>query len=203
MASMITRLNIEKLDGNIVQKHGGSKQVGFKQLDPCVKTGAHGVHVQKCVWFEVELHGAQENSKDEVHHGANVGAVIIKTGVPGQEGIEGNAAEKCRGDNNTTALRVIAVIEEYAHESLTFRDAVACEVIFNWISVMKEDMDTRSSMCMPPKGLRQRSDDNNIYYWKYAPGGHSTLSLEGGMLGNRDEERKLKKGTWLKGLYAE
>ncbi|GKC98786.1 hypothetical protein Tco_1169061 [Tanacetum coccineum] len=32
MASMNTRLNIEKLDGNIVQKHGGSKQVGLKQL---------------------------------------------------------------------------------------------------------------------------------------------------------------------------
>ncbi|GKA51364.1 hypothetical protein Tco_0744560 [Tanacetum coccineum] len=38
MASMNTRLNIEKLDGNIVQKHGGSKQVGFKQLGP----GAQG-----------------------------------------------------------------------------------------------------------------------------------------------------------------
>ncbi|GKB44839.1 zinc finger, CCHC-type containing LTR copia-type gag-polypeptide [Tanacetum coccineum] len=30
----IDRLNIEKLDGNIVQKHGGSKQVRFKQLGP-------------------------------------------------------------------------------------------------------------------------------------------------------------------------
>ncbi|GJV17767.1 putative reverse transcriptase domain-containing protein [Tanacetum coccineum] len=29
----IFELNIEKLDENIVQKHGGSKQVGFKQLD--------------------------------------------------------------------------------------------------------------------------------------------------------------------------
>ncbi|GJS89380.1 zinc finger, CCHC-type containing protein [Tanacetum coccineum] len=38
MASMNTRLNIEKLDENIVQKHGGSKQVGFKQLGP----GAQG-----------------------------------------------------------------------------------------------------------------------------------------------------------------
>ncbi|GJY43886.1 hypothetical protein Tco_0432099 [Tanacetum coccineum] len=37
------RLNIEKLDGNIVQKHGGSKQVGFKQLGPGVETGVHGV----------------------------------------------------------------------------------------------------------------------------------------------------------------
>ncbi|GKE44224.1 hypothetical protein Tco_1471508 [Tanacetum coccineum] len=43
MASMNTRLNIEKLDGNIVQNHGGSKQVGFKQLGPGVETGVHGV----------------------------------------------------------------------------------------------------------------------------------------------------------------
>nr|GEX29438.1 zinc finger, CCHC-type [Tanacetum cinerariifolium] len=33
MASMNTRLNIKKLNGNIVQKHEGSKQVGLKQLD--------------------------------------------------------------------------------------------------------------------------------------------------------------------------
>ncbi|GJT01788.1 hypothetical protein Tco_0822957 [Tanacetum coccineum] len=63
MASMNTRLNIEKLNGNIVQKHEGSKQVGlmqlgykqigfkqlgvkqvgFKQLGPGVKTRVHGV----------------------------------------------------------------------------------------------------------------------------------------------------------------
>ncbi|GKC61365.1 hypothetical protein Tco_1088963 [Tanacetum coccineum] len=43
MASMNTRLNIEKLDGNIVQKHRGSKQVGFKQLGPGVETGVHEV----------------------------------------------------------------------------------------------------------------------------------------------------------------
>ncbi|GJW06821.1 hypothetical protein Tco_1569244 [Tanacetum coccineum] len=43
MDSMNTRLNIEKLDGNIVQKHGGSKQVGFKQLGPGVETGVHEV----------------------------------------------------------------------------------------------------------------------------------------------------------------
>ncbi|GKA66576.1 hypothetical protein Tco_0766384 [Tanacetum coccineum] len=78
MASMNTRLNIEKLDGNIVQKHGGSKQVGlkqlgskqvgfkqlgqkqvgFKQLGPGVETGFHGVQDEKHVWFEVELQGS-------------------------------------------------------------------------------------------------------------------------------------------------
>nr|GEX29851.1 hypothetical protein [Tanacetum cinerariifolium] len=47
MASMNTRLNIEKLDGNIVHVHGGLKQVGFKQLGPSVKTRVHGVHDEK------------------------------------------------------------------------------------------------------------------------------------------------------------
>ncbi|GJW73439.1 hypothetical protein Tco_0132809 [Tanacetum coccineum] len=66
MASMNTRLNIKNLDGNIVQKHGGSKQVGFKQLGHGVETGVHGVHDEKCVWFEVELHGAQEDREAEI-----------------------------------------------------------------------------------------------------------------------------------------
>ncbi|GJT82586.1 hypothetical protein Tco_1056928 [Tanacetum coccineum] len=65
MAGINTRLNIKKLDGNIVQKHGGSKQVGFKQLGPGVKTGVHGVHDEKRVWFEVELQGAQGDRKAE------------------------------------------------------------------------------------------------------------------------------------------
>ncbi|GKC74293.1 hypothetical protein Tco_1120176, partial [Tanacetum coccineum] len=53
-------LNIEKLDENIVQKHGGSKQVGFKQLGhkqvgfkqlgPGVETGFHGVQDKKNVF---------------------------------------------------------------------------------------------------------------------------------------------------------
>ncbi|GJV17435.1 zinc finger, CCHC-type containing protein [Tanacetum coccineum] len=71
MASMNTRLNIEKLDGNIVQKHGGSKQVGFKQLGPGVKTGVHGVHYEKCVWFEVKLQGAQGDREAEVFQVSN------------------------------------------------------------------------------------------------------------------------------------
>ncbi|GJV73481.1 hypothetical protein Tco_1493476 [Tanacetum coccineum] len=91
MASMNTRLNIKKLDGNIIQKHGsskqvglkqlgfkqvgfkqlGHKQVGFKQLGPSVETGVHGVQVDKRVWFEVELQGAQGNRKAEVFQVSN------------------------------------------------------------------------------------------------------------------------------------
>ncbi|GJT45262.1 hypothetical protein Tco_0953977 [Tanacetum coccineum] len=65
MASMNTRLNIEKLDGNIVQKHGGSKQVGFKQLGSSVETEVYEVHDEKRVWFEVELKGAHGDRKAE------------------------------------------------------------------------------------------------------------------------------------------
>ncbi|GJU71575.1 hypothetical protein Tco_1262980 [Tanacetum coccineum] len=71
MASVNTRLNIEKLDGNIVQKHGGSKQVGFKQLGPDIETGVHGVHDEKRVWFEVELQGAQGDHEADVFQVSN------------------------------------------------------------------------------------------------------------------------------------
>ncbi|GJT80019.1 hypothetical protein Tco_1054361 [Tanacetum coccineum] len=162
MASMNTRLNIEKLDGNIIQKHEGSKQVGFKQLGPGVETGVHEVHDEKRVWFEVELQGAQGDreaevfqvsnddtivaqtrledkqpeektdclvkEQEKVHHGTNVGAVIMKTGVPGQEGAKGNVAEGYREDNKEAAFAVAAVDKIYAHESLTFNDTVACSV---------------------------------------------------------------------------
>ncbi|GKF16432.1 hypothetical protein Tco_0061350, partial [Tanacetum coccineum] len=119
--------------GNIVQKHGGSKQVGFKQLGPGVQTGVYGVQDDKRVWFKVEQQGAQGNHKakvfqvsndeaavaqrrlkdkqleektnmnclvkeqEKVHLGIKVGANITVTGVPGQEGAEGNVAEKKKG----------------------------------------------------------------------------------------------------------
>ncbi|PWA90980.1 ubiquitin domain-containing protein [Artemisia annua] len=68
------------------------------------------------------------------------------------------------------ALGVAEVIEEYTHESLTFRDTVACEVISKWMVVMKEYIDTRSSMCKLSNGFRRSSDDSSVYYWKYASG---------------------------------
>ncbi|GKB91928.1 hypothetical protein Tco_0964200 [Tanacetum coccineum] len=111
MASMNTRLNIEKLDGNIVQKHGGSKQVGFKQLGPGVETGFHGVQDEKRVWFEVELQGAQGNREAEVFQVSNDDAAVAQrcggkhyvTGVPEQEGAEGNIAEKKKVEESKKA----------------------------------------------------------------------------------------------------
>ncbi|GKB43314.1 hypothetical protein Tco_0888256 [Tanacetum coccineum] len=71
MAIMNTRLNIKKLDENIVQKHEGSKHVGFKQLGPGVETGLHGVHDEKRVWFEVEQQRDQKDREAKVFQVSN------------------------------------------------------------------------------------------------------------------------------------
>ncbi|GKB68496.1 zinc finger, CCHC-type containing protein [Tanacetum coccineum] len=276
MASVNTRLNIEKLNGNIVQKHGGSKQVGFKQLGPGMKTVVHGVHDEKRVWFEVELQGAQGDHEAEVFQVSNDDTAVaqrrledkkpeektntdylvkeqvkeyqigwnIKTVIQQQNGLvkETNvtllAKVRCfliqsglskvfwaedttmstylvtrspssaigfktpidisgeykktfigsgvgtgsmqvlqgdefevepqdghtfevephgnvdhvvgsqEEDSNETAFAVAAVGKIYAHESLTFNNTVACEVISKWKAGLKDDMDARSDfMC--------------------------------------------------------
>ncbi|GKC59541.1 hypothetical protein Tco_1087139 [Tanacetum coccineum] len=59
-------------------KQLGFKQVGFKQLGHCVKTGVHRVQVDKHVWFEVELQGAQGNREAEVFQVSNDDATIAQ-----------------------------------------------------------------------------------------------------------------------------
>ncbi|GJT60902.1 hypothetical protein Tco_1004435 [Tanacetum coccineum] len=110
MASINTMLNIKNLDENIVQKHEGSKQVGLKQLSS--KQGAQGdleaevfqVINDDTVVAQRRLKDKQPKEKtntdclvkeqEKVHLGIKVGANITVTGVPGQEGAEGNVAEK-------------------------------------------------------------------------------------------------------------
>ncbi|GJS80763.1 hypothetical protein Tco_0730644 [Tanacetum coccineum] len=112
MASMNTRLNIEKLDENIIQKHGdskqvglkqlgfkqlGQKQVGFKQLGPGVETRFHRVQDEKLAYRRLEDKQPEDKTntdclvkeREKVHLGIKVGANITVTGVPGQEGAEG------------------------------------------------------------------------------------------------------------------
>ncbi|GJU37982.1 hypothetical protein Tco_1186336 [Tanacetum coccineum] len=319
MASMNTRLNIEKLDGNIVQKHGGLKQVGFKQLGPGVETGVHGVHDEKRVWFEVELQGAQGDREAEVFQVSNDDTAVaqrwledkqpeektntdcfvkeqekeyqtgwkIKTGIQQQNGLvnktnvklfakvrcfliqsglskvfwaedttmstylvtrsplsatgfktpidmlgffgwlasikqgmlepvkvvlyknmgfnesreykktfigsgvgtgsmqvlqgdefevkpqDGHTFEgatlsmgtiQYREDSNEGAFAVAAVEKIYAHESLTFNNTVACEVISKWKAGLKDDMDAQSDVYVLSNGCKKCSDDIDGYY---------------------------------------
>ncbi|GJX79003.1 hypothetical protein Tco_0327152 [Tanacetum coccineum] len=107
-----------------VQKHGGSKQVSFKQLGskqvrfkqlghkqvefkqlgPGVKTGVHGFSNDDAAVAQRRLEDKQLEEKtntdclvkeqEKVHLGIKVRANIMITGVLGQEGAEGNVAKK-------------------------------------------------------------------------------------------------------------
>ncbi|GJY69452.1 hypothetical protein Tco_0472434, partial [Tanacetum coccineum] len=59
-------------------KQLGHKQVGSKQLGLGVKTGVHGVQVDKRVWFEEELQGAQGNREAEVFQDSNDDVVVAQ-----------------------------------------------------------------------------------------------------------------------------
>ncbi|GJT18577.1 zinc finger, CCHC-type containing protein [Tanacetum coccineum] len=303
MASMNTRLNIEKLDGNIIQKNGGSKQVGFKQLGPGVETRVHGVHNEIHVWFKVELQGAQGDRKAErstqqcmksgvakylgvtgiqQHNGmvdetnvtlfAKVRCFLIQSGLSKvfwaedttrstylvnrspslvigfkkpidmlgffdwlasiKQGMLEPVKVKCillgyhksivgnklwrlddatskvvlyrnmgfnesgeykktligsgvahdmeqhlacelfgyREDSNEDAFAVAVVEKFYAHESLTFNNTVACDVISKWKARLKDDMDARSDVYVLSNGCRRSSKDSHDYYWEYALG---------------------------------
>ncbi|GJU65370.1 hypothetical protein Tco_1247205, partial [Tanacetum coccineum] len=177
MASMNTRLNIKKLNGNIVQKHGVSKQVGFKQLGPGVETGFHRVHDEKR-WL-----------KDDV------GAVIMKTRVPGQEGAKGNAAERYIEDSNKAAFTVAAVEKIYAPESLTFNDTVACEAEI-WVTkglLVKTKVNVLGlKIITDQSGTTLRVSQSRIHNEKLVQTwleGHSILSLEDRLSEDCDVEK--------------
>ncbi|GJT29053.1 zinc finger, CCHC-type containing protein [Tanacetum coccineum] len=357
---MNTRLNIEKLDGNIIQKHGGSKQVGFKQLGPGVETGVHGVHdekrwskdgwrttqpeekqtgllglkkkrsrkrnirlggrsrrvmflifknqrsTQQCMKSGVAKHlgvaGIQQQNglvnKTNVTLFAKVRCFLIQSGLSkvfwaedttmstylvtrsplsatgfktpiicivgnklwrlddvtskvvlyrnmgfnesgeykktfigsgvgtgSMQVLQGDEFEvepqdghtfegatlsmgtiQYREDSNEAAFAVAAVEKIYAHESLTFNNTVACEVISKWKAGLKDDMDARSDVYVLSNGCKKCSDDSDGYYWESTPGstsgftmnsvgktfclkGHSILSLEGSLSGDYDVEK--------------
>ncbi|GKD84495.1 hypothetical protein Tco_1355649, partial [Tanacetum coccineum] len=66
-----------------------------------------------------------------------------------------------REDSNEAAFAVAAVEKIYAHESLTFNDTVACEVISKWKTGLKDDMDARSDAeILATKGLLVKAKGN-------------------------------------------
>nr|GEV03934.1 retrovirus-related Pol polyprotein from transposon TNT 1-94 [Tanacetum cinerariifolium] len=66
-----------------------------------------------------------------------------------------------REDSNEAAFAVVEAKNIYAHESLTFNNTVACEVISKWKVGLKDDMDAQSDVYVLSNGCRKCSDDNN------------------------------------------
>ncbi|GKD88569.1 hypothetical protein Tco_1364076, partial [Tanacetum coccineum] len=73
-----------------------------------------------------------------------------------------------REDSKGAAFEVAAVEKIYEHESLTFNDTIACDVISKWNAGLKEDMYAWSVYVLN-NGFRKSSDDIDGYYWEYRP----------------------------------
>ncbi|GJR62170.1 hypothetical protein Tco_1504332 [Tanacetum coccineum] len=71
-----------------------------------------------------------------------------------------------REDSNEAAFAVAEAEKIYAHESLTFNNTVACEVISKWKAGLKDDMDARSDVYVLSNDYKKCSDDHAMfYYW--------------------------------------
>lgn len=171
--------------------------------------GTGSVQVLQGVEFEVEPLG---DHTFEVEPQGNVGQVAGSQEVQTQDLIDYHSARdreqhsawelyRYRENSNETAFAVAAVEKIYAHESLTFNNTVACEVISKWKTGLKEEMDTRSDVCVLSNGCRKSSDDSHNYYWKYTPGMfiHLFLYIDGMVFScGCKAEIWDTKGCWIK-----
>nr|GEZ24316.1 zinc finger, CCHC-type [Tanacetum cinerariifolium] len=66
-----------------------------------------------------------------------------------------------REDNNEAPFAVAKVEKIYAHESLTFNNTVAIEVIFKWKVGLKDDMDALSDVYVLSNGCKKCNDDSD------------------------------------------
>ncbi|GKC61644.1 hypothetical protein Tco_1089242 [Tanacetum coccineum] len=233
MASMNTRLNIEKLDGKIFGAQGDRKAEVFQVSNDDTAVAQRRLEDKESMEYMMKsVFGLRWNrTRDKEQHSAH-------------------ELLKYREDSNEAAFAVAEAEKIYAHESLTFNNTVACEVISKWKAGLKDDMDARSDVYVLSNGCKKCSDDIDVYYWEYTPAkaklvyfgmeivrdqsgntlrvsqsrfyneklvqtlleGHSILSLEGSLSGDCDVEKNAaymtlteaaKEAIWLKGLAIE
>nr|GEZ73170.1 zinc finger, CCHC-type [Tanacetum cinerariifolium] len=105
MASMNTRLNIEKLDGNIVQKHGGNSRDREAEVFQVSNddTAVAQRRLEDKQPEEKTNMNCLVNEQKKVHLSIKVGANITITEVPGQEGAEGNVAKNKKVEESMKA----------------------------------------------------------------------------------------------------
>ncbi|GJV24582.1 hypothetical protein Tco_1377277 [Tanacetum coccineum] len=73
----------------------------------------------------------------------------------------------------------VAIVEKiYAHESLTFNNTLACEVISKWKAGLKDDMDARSNVYVLSNDCKKCSNDRDGYYWEYTLAKRNVLGME-------------------------
>ncbi|GJT88627.1 hypothetical protein Tco_1070344 [Tanacetum coccineum] len=111
-----------------------------------------------------------EYKKTFISSGVGTGSVQLLQGVEFEEQHSAHELLKYREDSNEAAFAVAEAEKIYAHESLTFNNTVACEVISKWKPGLKDDMDARSDVYVLSNSCKKYSDDIDGYYWESTPG---------------------------------
>nr|GEV52076.1 zinc finger, CCHC-type [Tanacetum cinerariifolium] len=168
------------------------RNMGFNESGEYKKTfisygvGTGSMHVLQRVEFEVE---PQEEHTFEVEPHGIFDHVVGSQEVKNQDLIYYQLARdreqhlacerfRYREESNEATFVVAAVEKIYAHESLTFNNIVACEVVFKWKAGLKDDMVDRSDVYVLSNGCRKCSDDSDSYSWEYTPANGNVLGIE-------------------------
>ncbi|GKB36538.1 hypothetical protein Tco_0881480 [Tanacetum coccineum] len=162
---------VEETNMTLVAKVVLYKNTGFNESGKYKKTfigsgvGTGSVQVLQGVEFEVE---PQEDHAFEVEPLRNVDQRAGSHKVQTQDLIYYHSAHdreqhsawelfSYREDSNEAAFAVVTVDKIFAHESLTFNNTVACEVISMWKARLKDDVDARSNVYVLSNGYRKCS----------------------------------------------
>ncbi|GJZ78881.1 hypothetical protein Tco_0643718, partial [Tanacetum coccineum] len=152
---------------------GFNKSGEYKKTFISSSVGTGSVKVLQGVEFEVET---QEDHTFEVEPHGNVDHVAGSQEVQTQDLIYYHLARdreqhsthelfSYKEDNNEAAFAVAEAEKIYAHESLTFNNTIACEVISMWKAGLKDDMDARSDVYVLSNGCKKCSDDSDAEIW--------------------------------------
>ncbi|GKB88483.1 hypothetical protein Tco_0960755, partial [Tanacetum coccineum] len=89
---------------------------------------------------------SREYKKTFIGSGVGAGSMQVLQGDEFEGATLSMETIQYREDSNEAAFAVAVVEMTYAHESLTFNNTVACEVISKWKVGLKDDMDARSDV---------------------------------------------------------
>nr|GEY63316.1 zinc finger, CCHC-type [Tanacetum cinerariifolium] len=86
--------------------------------------------------------------------------------------------KKYREENNEDTFAVAVVDNIYSHESLTFNNTVACDVISKWKVGLKDNIDAHLDVYVLNNGCKKCCEDSDGYYREYTPAKGNILHLE-------------------------
>ncbi|GKA77660.1 hypothetical protein Tco_0784197, partial [Tanacetum coccineum] len=204
---------------DMLRNMGFNKSWEYKKTFIGSGVGTSSVHVSQGVKFEVE---PQEDHAFEVgplrndcqgdgSHNVQTQDLIYYHSVCDRGQHLAWELFSYRKDNNEVVFAVAAVDKIYAHESLTFNNTVACEVISMWNTRLKDDIDARS-MCMCLATVARNavtaalSIIRSIHQVEIWDTNGLLDKAKGNVLGMkivRDQSDAVKEAIWLKGLVIE